>query len=217
MNSVETFVSTLAKANGLEEDKYTNHCLRVTGINVLSPYFTKRQIRSVSGHKSDEGLQIYQRVDHQTKLRMGMSLGHALLHVPEIVVPKPAQLAIEGKPANEQQKAIKAPETPAITYEPENPISNKDGLIIAIPDPDQIEKNNDSPTPALEISDTDIVKILQQSEEETETIALTQQVAQQGHNTYAMKQVVQKKNSPRVPLFHNCTLSGSITININKN
>ena len=57
---------------------------------------------------------------------MGMSLRHALLHVPEIQKPQPAQLAIQ--PPNPQQAlvAVQAPPVPkAIAYEPKNPIPNQ--------------------------------------------------------------------------------------------
>ena len=42
-NPIDTFVSTIAKKNGLEEEKYTNHCLRVTEINILTPYFKNKK------------------------------------------------------------------------------------------------------------------------------------------------------------------------------
>ena len=35
INPIETFVSTVVRANGLQEEKYTNHCLHVMGINIL--------------------------------------------------------------------------------------------------------------------------------------------------------------------------------------
>ena len=66
--------------------------------------------------------------------------------------------------------------------------------------------------PVLEISDNEIVSILEECE--AQTMALTQQVdGAQGQQQYITKQVVQqKKSSPQVPIVNNCTISGNITI-----
>ena len=57
-NTMDTFISTLANKCGINDEGYTNHCLRVTGINILTSYFKRKEVRAVSGHKSDESLSI---------------------------------------------------------------------------------------------------------------------------------------------------------------
>ena len=64
---------------------------------------------------------------------------------------------------------------------------------------------------SLEISDQDIVRILQECEEQNEQYMMTQQV-----NMQTTKSVIAKRSSPKIPIFNNCHISGNITININK-
>ena len=60
-------------------DHYTNHCIRVSGINnITRGRFTARQVMAVSGHKSIQSLAIYQCVQADEKLMMGMHLTHVL-------------------------------------------------------------------------------------------------------------------------------------------
>ena len=81
-----------------------------------------------------------------------------------------------------------------IAYEHENPIPNQaENMIVAIPDPEEQERENDNGlAQTLNISSSDIVYILEECEQETETLALTQKVSQHGNNTYHSKQVIQK-------------------------
>ena len=62
--------------------------------------------------------------------------------------------------------------------------------------------------------DRDIISLLSNSGEEEMSVALTQTV--QSDSTKITKQIVQKRSSPRVPMFYNCKLEGTINININK-
>ena len=109
-NPIERFISTIAQKNGLQEEKYTNHCLRVTGINTLTPYFKNKEVRAVRGHESDDSLSLYQKASDEKKLEMGMSIGHALLHVPPVKKPIPAQV----KALLPNQSANQNPSFPAI-------------------------------------------------------------------------------------------------------
>ena len=55
--------------------KYTNHCIRVTGAtNLARAKFNCKQIMSVTGHKSIHSLAVYQSVGSNKKMMMGMSL-----------------------------------------------------------------------------------------------------------------------------------------------
>ena len=92
-------MSTIAGKCGLSDEKYTNHCLRATGINILTPYFKRKEVHSISGHKSDKSLSIYEKVPPEKKIEIGMSLGHALLHVPQPKALLPAQVKALMPPA----------------------------------------------------------------------------------------------------------------------
>ena len=88
-------------------------------------------------------------------------------------------------------------------------------MIIAIPDENQPLPSSPK-TPTLDLSENDIMKILEDCE--SDTMALTQQVGvSSAGQSYLTKEVVQKKNSPRIPIFNNFSISGNITINITKN
>ena len=83
-HNLEEFVTNICKNQGYEDQKYTNRCLRVTGINTLKRLgFSNRQAMAVGGHKSESSLLIYQKVSKEEKLQMAMSLGHAILNVPK--------------------------------------------------------------------------------------------------------------------------------------
>ena len=88
-------------------------------------------------------------------------------------------------------------------------------MFISIPDPDETSNlQSCPPTPTFEILDQDIVHILEECE--TESYAMTQKVESNDGNSIMSKQVVEKRSSLRVPIFHNCTISGNITINLSK-
>ena len=93
-NTLDAFVSSLAKKVDLGDYKYTNHCLRVTGINTFTRLgFSNKQIMSVTSHKCESSLLVYQKVTHEEKLQMGMSLGYSMLNIP-----KPQQIqAVQTK------------------------------------------------------------------------------------------------------------------------
>ena len=58
--------------------------LRVSGItNLTRNNFSYKQIMSISGHKSIESLVIYQKVNANEKLCMGLTLGYTLLNAPQ--------------------------------------------------------------------------------------------------------------------------------------
>ena len=62
-NPHESFVSRCANTANPHEFKYTNHCLRVTAItNLKWKKWGNKQVKSVSGHKSDSSLEIYEKV-----------------------------------------------------------------------------------------------------------------------------------------------------------
>lgn len=73
-NTLANFMSKISSTCNLSK-KYTNHCLRVTGITRLARVgYTAKQIMSVSGHKSVQSLSIYHKVSGEEKIRMGQAL-----------------------------------------------------------------------------------------------------------------------------------------------
>ena len=92
-NTLDSFMTNLSDKVGLKERRYTNHSLRVSGItNLSSNNFSNKPIMSISRHKSQESLGIYQKVNANEKLRMGMTLGYTLLHKPQNQIVAPAQI-----------------------------------------------------------------------------------------------------------------------------
>lgn len=82
---IDSFMSDLSQLCNLSQ-RYTNHCIRVTGATRLGQKFTQKQVMSVTGHKSIESLAIYQRVQADEKLMMGMWLTYNLLHPKEALL-----------------------------------------------------------------------------------------------------------------------------------
>ena len=68
-------ISSLAKCS----QKYTNHCLRVTSCTLLAEKFSENDIKSVSGHKSNDALGIYRRVSEKRKSEMSDFLTERLI------------------------------------------------------------------------------------------------------------------------------------------
>ena len=207
-NTLDSFITKLAKNIGLEEKRYTNHSLRVSGIiNLTRNKFSNKQIMSISGHKSQESLAIYQKVNANEKLRMGMTLRYTLNNMPcQQVTVAPAQIQQESEPPAKKQK---------ITYEVEDPIPSNNNAL-AIPDNQQMNKNMDDD---FEISDQELLSIINETAE-VETMEMTQynevKTSTNGNNKTMLKQVVQKRNSPRVLIFNNCHFGGNVTMNINE-
>ena len=76
----------------------------------------------------------------------------------------------------------------------------------------------DGPESEFDMSDQELMQIITET---ANTMEMTQYQDNRNvscNETTVRKQVVQKKNLPRPqPLFTNCTFSGNVTININKN
>ena len=63
---ISTFMSRICQICDIET-KYTNHCLRVTCINMLKANFSDADVMSISGHKSLTSLKIYERTTEKEK------------------------------------------------------------------------------------------------------------------------------------------------------
>lgn len=78
-NPLDNFMAKLS-ANAYLSQRYTNHCIRVTGVtNLIRQNYSPKQVMSVTGHKSLQSLALYQQVKADEKLAMGMSLMYSLL------------------------------------------------------------------------------------------------------------------------------------------
>ena len=82
-NTLDSFITNIFTKLGMKDKGYTNHSLRVSEItNLTQEKFANKQIMSISGHKNQESLAIYQKVNSNEKLRMGLTLGYSLLNMP---------------------------------------------------------------------------------------------------------------------------------------
>ena len=203
--------------------RYTNHCIRVTGITNLSQAnFNMKQIMSVSGHKSVNSLALYQRVQANEKLGMGISLSFCLMkpeeskmlasnidlkqiqppepvHVPApqpLAVPVPT-LAIATAP-NPEYQATNAP-----------PIPLENAIV-----PFQPEENDDTPT-------FDIMSLIKQVQEEMSddecVMAATQceeSIAENTKSTTTKALVKKSGGGMAMPTFHNCKFGNVQNLNI---
>ncbi len=78
INTLNLFMQNLS-IDCRSSQKYTNHSLSTTAITMLARSgFSPKQIMAASGHKSVQGLVIYQRVSDKEKLAMGHSMSNAL-------------------------------------------------------------------------------------------------------------------------------------------
>ena len=197
-NTHEKFVSKLAKNCGLESFGYTNHSLRVSAINVLTRQnYTNKQIMSITSHKSSTSLETYQRVSNHEKLRMGSSLGGALVTSNALV------------PYNTNT-------TSPVVAPISNNIENTREIV-------PIEANitpNTIASDDIQLSDQEIMKFIQQTESDQQ-LMMSQSTSREvtttdGCSKTVSTNMVTKKSSQQIPAFYNCTFNGNLTININK-
>lgn len=229
-NKLDTFVSRMAKLCGLESYRYSNHSLRSSGITELkqSKEFSDKTVMAFSGHVSLAGLNTYERVSDEDKMKMGFCLSEKLLvkKAPAQIEPPPGVVP----PALPQPPPLQAIEAP--------PAGNQMQVLVPIQNQGEQLKENvapenaiipfeaglDDPQPNIAFDDQGELDLLQyiaeaQQQEEQQVVA-SQQIEKHNNNVHiTTKQLVQKKttNSPKVPVFMGCTINGNITININKN
>ena len=204
-NTMNSFMTELAKDCGLGHLKYTNHSLRVTAITTLTHQnFSNKQIMALTGHKSEQSLAIYQRINSNEKISMGFSLCSNLLNMQQqIPPPQQVQQAIV-QPVNVPILPALPLNIEAIMPEKANVTSEK-ALVPFIPTEQEDPLWEDG-------NDFDLMA----------AIAETQQAeidAAQNKGTVSTSKSMQviKKNSPKIPMiFNNCKIEGNITINLTK-
>ena len=130
-NPLSTFISDLSKDCKLSKI-YTNHCIRATGITVLTnAKFSNADIMSVSGHKSVQSLAVYQKTDNKKKIKMEKVLCESMSKedntkaitgkIPNLALPPPScpkvQLPLESQQAVTPKQNIMA-DNKMIPFEP---------------------------------------------------------------------------------------------------
>ena len=214
-NTLDSFVTNLSQKLGMKDKKYTNHSLRVSGItNLTRENFTNKQIMSISGHKNQDSLAIYQKVNSDEKLRMGLTLGFSLMNPPaQHKALLPAQISNQNLPTIMYEPS---PKKQKLSYEPENPIPTYDSTVAIVANSPPENQFN---VTEFDISDQDLMNMITDtanSMEMTQYSAENKTSSTVNETTVTTKQVLQKRTSPRPPLFSNCNFHGGVTININK-
>lgn len=231
-NPIDSFMSRLSSMCQLTQ-RYTNHCIRVTGATNLSKIFTSKQVMSVTGHKSLHSLAIYQRVQSDEKLCMGMWLTYNLFH-PQDATDLRARIFQETKEQEALQNTNKPP--PALpststsvadnfgTLQPEN----SQLVPVTVPAQPIIQQGNNSPltteTPQHDEDaiDFDLAQILQEFNNDTavenEMVLASTQIENRHFHANKTTNMISKTNSPKLfkPSFNNCSI-GTINIHIHKN
>ena len=168
-NPLEVFVSKIADKCGLKEHKYTNHCLRVTAINILTEHqFSNKEIMAITGHKSSSSLEIYQRVGKESKIKMGKTLGTTLITKPQLAIEAPDQILAIEAPQKSPLKAIEnVQETSTIDNNALQNLVNlpeKENQLVPY-DSNTVEFEQEDP---LGLPDEQLIKIIQDCEEANE-------------------------------------------------
>ena len=152
---------------------------------------------SITGHKSSTSLETYQRVSTPEKIEMGLTLGNSLVTSNAIALYTPPQ---------ELQQQEHMPNIP-VNAPPILPLEAN-------------VATGQSDTPQMELSDQDLMNIIQQTENDHQLMMSQNKevTTTDGSSTMVSTNtiVVSKKTSPQMPMFSGCTISGNITININK-
>ena len=149
-----------------------------------------------------ESLAIYQKVNSDEKLRMGLTLGYTLLERPvnnEILAPAQIpQLPATHSPVAipqqhpEPQLAIEYPvqaKSQKIAYETEDPLQNAPAIQ---------DENSTVTDETYDSSDQDLMELIGNSADSTEMMTQYNQQVVTSEGTVT-KQVLQKKTSPRPP------------------
>ena len=144
-NTHEKFMSNICDKVKMSA-RYTNHCIRVTGVtNLRRSNFNAKQVMAVSGHKSVESLTIYEHVQEDEKLMMGMCLTYSLL-CPEDAIMIQNSLEIDEpkiQPHLQQVKALPAPmpQPPILQQAPqENVLVPLQNAIVPYQQPQEIDE-----------------------------------------------------------------------------
>lgn len=149
---------------------------------------------SITGHKSSASLETYQRISPPEKISMGLSLRNSLIG--NELVPYTGLKKTQTSTTQCKQRTLLPIDPNTEDY--------------------QTSMN-------LNMTDQELINIIQQAESENQEYLLSQQQKQattfDGRNTtqvVSTNTTASKKSSPQIPMFQGCTFNGNLTININK-
>ena len=205
--------------------RYTNHCIRVSGTTNLSKIYNPKQVMSVTGHKSLQSLSIYQRVHADEKMCMGISLTYSLLNPEET---KRIRNTPEYKTIMFQEKQGFVNQTPALPP----PVPTSPRVVEARPEVHALDTANMNIWPlegALQpyvqapkqatpegSPSFDIMQLMSDLEGDNDIILAASQF-EENQQVTTTKTAVVKKSSPRVsvmPTFSGCKFGNINTLNI---
>lgn len=232
---IDNFMADLSGLCNLSK-RYTNHCIRVTGVTTLRRgHFNEKQVMSVTGHRSIQSLAIYQRVQADEKLRMGMCLTYSLFHPHQALQIKQAMIQeIEEAQQDRQDfeppgpQPLCAPILPALPPVPiattpqqdaaQPQIPSLDSALVPCDQPHTSNTENNTPT----VPDFDISKIIQEFQNSNDDEDLLLAATQIEKENFTSKTTMMKKtSSPNIhprQVFQNCSFGniGSINIHVHK-
>ena len=231
-NPIEKFMGRISDMmKETLSQRYTNHCIRVTGTTNLSKLYNAKQVMSITGHKSLDSLAIYQRVRADEKMCMGLSLTYSLLKPEETrriqateeykaimmgeKIPKTSLPIAANTLQIRDQPLQKSPERHAMDPKNNQIVDLNNALETYVP-PTRQSTPSGSPN-------FDILQLMSDLEGDNDIMLAASQYEQSSNSTTTTSKtaVVQKKSSPRVPMpmFAGCRFGniGTLNIHIHKN
>ena len=244
-NSLDSFMTKLAKSCGFQQKHYTNHSLRASGITTLKRNnYNDKQIMSITGHRSSASLAIYKKVASDEKLRMGCTLGYALTGDPSCLTKQDEISTLHQQHPRETnyQPSSRTPNSPLQEidvisraerrmpqYKRQNPCqgntvptkrrpNQSSATIVA---PQQVCHSSDPIFFEDDMDDQDLLAAVSQFENQTtsensDLVQMSSQTTSTYNNNQFLSRQVVKKTFPSIPTFTNCKIEGGITINICK-
>lgn len=243
-NPLDTFMSKLSDNCALSQH-YTNHCIRVTGISNLlhTGKYTPKQVMSITGHKSIHSLAIYQRVQSDKKMMMGMSLLYSLLNAEEVhhlkitmeqqkaqtpaLLNNPVLQAIENNiPPLPLPPPVNVPQLHALDPRNKNILPVKNALVpfnptanqATAPKPASVSTPPETNAAQNDINILDLLCSDMDNDNENQALSIAaQQIEAQlsANNTTSMsKTAVMKQVKPPVTTFTGCSFGNIGTLNI---
>ena len=220
--TLATFMSSLSTLVGLSY-KYTNHCVRVTGAtNLTRANFSSNQIMSITGHKSVNSLAMYQRVNANEKMMMGMSLAFNLFRPVLVQQQLQSFTKQQREEIKHKERQLALPPPPPLQQIDQNSAERQ-----LIPMPAQPVQQAIAPiTPQnteMYPSDFDILDFINESTDEEVVLAATQMEKEYASTTTTMVTATSTtlvkrspKKVPTFPTFSSCQIQ-NIHFHIHKN